>query len=93
MRLRRSSARASAPGKVVLFGEHFVIYDNPAILAAIDRRVNVTVRVNTAGSINISSDLGLGGSFEDSRFHLLKGLERSKNNFGPFVRVCKIGPF
>jgi len=61
MRLRRSSARASAPGKVVLFGEHFVIYDNPAILAAIDRRVNVTVCVNTAGSINISSDLGLTG--------------------------------
>jgi len=44
MRLTRSSARASAPGKLVLFGEHFVVYDNPAILAAINRRVNVNVQ-------------------------------------------------
>ena len=68
MRLMRSSAGASAPGKLVLFGEHFVVYDNPAILAAINRRVNVTVHVNNTDNINITSDLRLVGSFKDSRF-------------------------
>ncbi|MGB6674924.1 MAG: mevalonate kinase [Candidatus Nitrosopolaris sp.] len=89
MRLRRSSARASAPGKVVLFGEHFVIYDNPAILAALDRRVNVTVCVNTSGSINISSDLGLTGSFEASRFQLLKGTKEAKTILAPLCECAR----
>ncbi|HET7147672.1 MAG TPA: mevalonate kinase [Candidatus Nitrosopolaris sp.] len=90
MRLRKSSARASAPGKVVLFGEHFVIYDNPAILAAIDRRVNVTVCVNTAGNIKITSDIGLVGSFEDSRFHLLKGTKAAKTILAPLCECARL---
>jgi mevalonate kinase len=90
MRLKRSSARASAPGKVVLFGEHFVVYDNPAILAAIDRRVNVTVYVNTTGSINITSDLGLIGSFEGSRFQLHKGTKEAKTILAPLCECARL---
>lgn len=37
----KESARASAPGKVILFGEHFVVSGFPAIVTAIDRRVKV----------------------------------------------------
>ena len=33
---------ASAPGKIILFGEHFVVHGTKAILAAIDKRVTVT---------------------------------------------------
>ncbi|MEM0441180.1 MAG: mevalonate kinase [Candidatus Caldarchaeum sp.] len=33
---------ASAPGKVILFGEHFVVSGFPAIVTAIDKRVRVT---------------------------------------------------
>jgi mevalonate kinase len=34
----RTQVCASAPGKVVIFGEHFVLYNNEAIVAAINRR-------------------------------------------------------
>ena len=33
---------ASAPAKIILFGEHFVVHGTKAILAAIDKRVTVT---------------------------------------------------
>ena len=36
------SITASAPGKVILFGEHFVVYGNPAIVSSIDLRARVT---------------------------------------------------
>ncbi|MGH9978911.1 MAG: mevalonate kinase [Nitrososphaeraceae archaeon] len=34
----RTQVGASAPGKVIIFGEHFVLYNNEAIVAAINRR-------------------------------------------------------
>lgn len=39
----RREARAQASGKVILLGEHVVVHGHPAIVAALDRGVGVTV--------------------------------------------------
>ena len=46
---------ASAPAKVILFGEHFVVYGVKAILCAIDKRVTVTAQTIQGNKILIKS--------------------------------------
>ena len=53
--------KASAPAKVILFGEHFVVYGNPAILASINRRVTVDARAMDESKVVIRSDIGIAG--------------------------------
>lgn len=36
---------ASAPAKIILFGEHFVLYNQPAILASINKRIKIDSRI------------------------------------------------
>ena len=50
--------KASAPGKVILFGEHFVVFGKKAILASIDKRVTVTSEKNEENTISVKSNLG-----------------------------------
>jgi mevalonate kinase len=50
-----NKAVSSAPAKVILFGEHFVVYKNPAIVAAINKRIQVHAQVNDNSRINIKS--------------------------------------
>ena len=49
---------ASAPGKVILFGEHFVVYGTKAILCSIDKRIKVTSQVIDEKKIRIKSNIG-----------------------------------
>ena len=51
-------SKASAPGKIILFGEHFVVHGTEAILAAIDRRITVTSEAIDGQVIRIESELG-----------------------------------
>ena len=51
-------SKASSPGKVILFGEHFVVYGIKAILCAIDKRITVSSRKIKENEIRINSDIG-----------------------------------
>lgn len=49
---------ASAPAKVILFGEHFIVYGGKAILCAIDKKITVESKTSKSDIIQIDSDLG-----------------------------------
>jgi len=51
-------SKASAPGKTILFGEHFVVYGVKAILCAINKRVTVTAEKIPQNKILIKSKIG-----------------------------------
>ena len=61
-------ATASAPGKTILVGEHFVVYGEAAVVMAINRRVQVTVEDRQNRSLYISSDLGFSGTFVEDGY-------------------------
>ena len=49
---------ASAPAKIILFGEHFIVYGGKAILCAIDKRITVESEMTKTNNIEIESGLG-----------------------------------
>jgi mevalonate kinase len=51
-----TSGAASAPAKVILTGEHAVVYNEPALVMAINRRAHVTVTPTRGDSIEIRSN-------------------------------------
>ena len=54
-------AQASAPGKCILFGEHAVVYGQPAVAIALDQRISV--------NINLSKDWRIDGMRFNSSKH------------------------
>jgi mevalonate kinase len=55
-------AVSSAPGKVYLFGEHAVVYGEPAVPCAVERRATVTVEVRADDHVRVhAEDLSLDG--------------------------------
>ena len=68
------SAEATAPGKIILFGEHSVVYKGPAILLAVDRRATVIASKRDDKRIYIDSeDLGFSGYFDDGEYTAITG--------------------
>lgn len=54
------SVEISAPGKLMLFGEHAVVYGYPCIVTAVDQRIRVLIEVNEDKKLRIEApDVGL----------------------------------
>jgi len=53
--MEKGFARASAPGKVILVGEHFVVFGKAAVVMAIDRRAYATVSIGVGNEIKVKS--------------------------------------
>jgi len=65
---------ASAPAKVILFGEHFVVYGEPAIVLAIDKRAYAKVELRQDKRLYLHSvNLNLAGYFENGYFQVEQG--------------------
>ena len=73
---------ASAPGKIILFGEHFVVHGTKAILAAIDKRVTVTSSFTENKTIKVYSQLGT------IEVPISSSHEGVKSEFRPFVYLA-----
>jgi mevalonate kinase len=52
------SYSASAPGTLMLLGEHAVLQDKPAIVLAIDKRIKIFLKTRVDTKIVVNSDLG-----------------------------------
>jgi len=76
---------ASAPAKIILFGEHFVVYGEPAIVTAIDKRAHVTAELRTDKRIYINSpNLKASGYFsEKNRFQAEQGGQEARPKLEP----------
>ncbi len=71
-----------SPGKIILFGEHFVVFDYSSIVAAIDKKFNISLNLvkSSKEKIKVISDLGFSIDIIDSKTYLSGG-----NKISPYV--------
>lgn len=77
---------ASAPGKIILFGEHFLVYGIKGILCSIDKRITATSQFLDEKMVRVRSSLGESNMDLDS----LNNLEKVPLKFmKPFFYIAK----
>ncbi len=82
---------ASAPAKIILLGEHFVVYGEPAIVMAIDKRAYARVKKRNDNRLHVRSmDLNLEVFFENGSFRVEQGdLKEAKMKFEPVKQAIE----
>jgi len=88
--LKKQEVTASAPAKVILFGEHFVVYGEPAVVLAIDKRAYASAQLRKDERIYInSSDLGVSGAFKGERFQVEGGDSKARSKLEPIKNAVQ----
>ena len=77
------TSKATAPGKIILFGEHFVVHGTRAIVCAIDKRVTVSSEKNDTAGISITSSLG------NATIPITEKVNNVDKKFRPFFHLAK----
>jgi len=82
---------ASAPAKIILFGEHFVVYGEPAIVLAIDKRAYAKAEKRQDKRLNLRSlNLNLSGYYENGSFKVERGdAKEARLKFEPIKRAVE----
>ncbi len=75
---------SSAPAKIILFGEHFVVHGVKALLCTIDKRVTVSSNQIDEKIIKIKSTLGNLSTSISS-----KSIDEQKNPLKPFLYIAR----
>ncbi|MEM2888156.1 MAG: mevalonate kinase [Candidatus Bathyarchaeia archaeon] len=86
----RIQAKASAPAKVILLGEHFVVHGAPAIVLAIDLRATVLAEQRRDKKIYIESKaLKYSDYFKNDDFRLKKRNKHLNSQLKPVYAIIK----
>jgi len=89
----QNQIKTSAPGKVILFGEHSVVYNGLGVATSVDKRCFITVTPNKENNILIDSrGLNLKEALtENELFKLFDSIEKLKkeNNFDEIKEIGK----
>lgn len=85
--------KVSAPGKLMLFGEHAVVYGRPCIVTAVDHRIRVSMELLSGEKIEINApDVGVKnyvGDIPDLRkANLPKGVRFVGTAINNFFKSC-----
>lgn len=82
-----TKSRASAPAKVILFGEHFVVHGGSAILTSINRRIEVKASTMVENKVVIRSDIGFAAEYKNSAFMTIEGGIEAKTILDPLHKA------